>query len=358
MSTTMKAWRYTPSGGALEKNMRQVRDVATPTPSPKKPEMLVEIISMSLNPADYKIAEMGILTKAMVSTPASPGMDFSGRIVSLGLATDLFKVGETVFGRLEPTQFGSLGQFVIASYDGCAKLPAGVDPDHGAGVGTAGMTAYQTIVPNVKPGDRIFINGGSGGTGAFGIQIAKAIGCHVTTSCSISKIGLCKQYGADEIIDYTTTDVTQKLVGDGLVYSLVVDNVGSSPADLYTRADKFLLPSGKFVHVGGSPSLASARVYMSRMFLPQILGGGSRKFEAYLTHNSRDDLEQIAAWILEGKVKVPVGQLFEYEDAPKAIELLKTGKTTGKIIVHVTNKGGSATSANWSKVSKARVLSA
>ena len=334
----MKAWQYISCNGALEKNIKFVKDAATPTPSPNKPEMLVEIISMSLNPADYKIPEMGILAKAIISTPASPGMDFSGRVVSLGLPTDTFTVGERVFGRLEPTQYGTLGQFIIASYNGCASLPAGIDPDHGAGIGTAGLTAYQTIIPNVKAGDNIFINGGSGGVGCFGIQIAKAIGCTVTTSCSTSKIGLCKQYGADKVIDYTITDVTQKLIEDGLIYSLIVDNVGSSPANLYHSANKFLLSTGKFVQVGGSASFTSARVYMSRMLLPRILGGGSRTFEPFFTHNCSNDLKHIAAWILEGKVKVPVEQVFEYEATPKAIELLKNGKNTGKIIVHVTRK--------------------
>jgi len=338
MTATMKAWQYSSSSGALEKNIHLNPNAAKPAPKPTKPEMLVEVISMSLNPADYKLAEMGMLGKVVVSKPASPGLDFSGRVVTLGKETDVFKVGDLIFGRLEPTQFGTLGQFVVASYDACAVLPEGVDPDHAAGVGTAGLTAYQTIVPNVKAGDKVFINGGSGAVGAFGIQIAKAIGCHVTASCSTAKIELCKQYGADEVVDYTATDVTKKLIENGLIYSLIVDNVGTSPKDLYSSADKFLLPAGKFVQVGGSPSLETAKVYMSRLFLPRVLGGGSRKFEAFFTQNSRDGLERIAAWILDGKLKVPVEQVFEYEDVPKAIELLKGGKSKGKIIVHVTSK--------------------
>merc|ERR1711964_867342 len=133
-----------------------------------------------------------------------------------------FKVGDRVFGRLEPGQFGSLGEFVVAAYDACAVLPDGLDEDLAAGVGTAGLTAYQTIVPNVKEGDRVFINGGSGSVGTFGIQIAKAVGCHISVSCSTGKIEACKLSGADEVIDYTKEDVTQRLVDVGLVYSLVV----------------------------------------------------------------------------------------------------------------------------------------
>ncbi|KAL2074827.1 hypothetical protein VTL71DRAFT_8606 [Oculimacula yallundae] len=338
MASTMKAWQYSSQKGALEEKLTLATEATRPTLNATKPQMLVEVISMGLNPADYKVAEMTILGNIAISKPASPGMDFSGRVVTLGQATDLFKVGDVVVGRVNPTQFGALGQFVVASYDGCAILPKGVDPDHAAGIGTAGQTAYQTIAPNVKEGDKIFINGGSGAVGAFGIQIAKAIGCHVTVSCSTSKIDWCKQNGADEIIDYTSADVTQKLIENGQIYSLVVDNVGNSPVDLYTKADKFLLPAGKFVQVGGSASLESAKIMASRMLLPGILGGGKRKFVMYSTKNSSDDIARIVEWVAEGKVKVPMEEVFEYEDALKAIALLKKGKSKGKIIVHVGQK--------------------
>merc|ERR1712225_156507 len=281
----MRAWQYSTSNGPLPQTIHLNPSTPYPPFSPTQPQMLVAVTSMSLNPADYKIAEMSpLINNLMVSKPATPGMDFSGRVVKLGSSTDVFKVGDRVFGRLEPGQFGSLGEFVV---------------------------------------------------GAYGIQIAKAVGCHISVSCSTGKIEACKQSGADEVIDYTKEDVTQRLVDVGLVYSLVVDNVGTSPSDLYTRADKFLLPEGKFVQVGGSASLETARIYASRLFLPRILGGGSRQFEAFFTKNSRGDLEQIARWIAEGKVKVPVEQTFEYADVPKAIESLKSGGGKGKIIVHV-----------------------
>ncbi|PVH72135.1 GroES-like protein [Cadophora sp. DSE1049] len=334
-TSTMRAWQYSSSNGPLSQTIHLNPSTPQPPFSPNQPQMLIAVTSMSLNPADYKIAEMGLINTLMISKPATPGMDFSGRVVTLGSPTDVFKVGDKVFGRLEPGRFGSLEEFVVAAYDACAVIPDGLDEDLAAGVSTAGLTAYQTIVPNVKEGDKVFINGGSGSVGTFGIQIAKAIGCHVTVSCSTGKIESCKQDGADEVIDYTSTDVTQRLVDDGLIYSLVVDNVGTSPSDLYTRADKFLLPAGKFVQVGGTASLETARVYLSRLFLPSILGGGSRKFEAFFTKNSREVLERIARWVVDGKVKVPVEQVFEYEDVPRAIELLKKGGGKGKIIVHV-----------------------
>merc|ERR1719238_545022 len=105
-----------------------------------------------------------------------------------------------------------------------APMPDGMQVDDMAGVGCTGLTMYQSIKPYVKEGDKIFINGGSGGTGIFGIQIAKALGCHVTTSCSGANVELCKGLGADEVLDYKSVDVVTALKEKGQVFSLVVDN--------------------------------------------------------------------------------------------------------------------------------------
>jgi NADPH:quinone reductase-like Zn-dependent oxidoreductase len=191
------------------------------------------------------------------------------------------------------------------------------------------------MAPNVKPGDKIFINGGSGGTGTFGIQIAKALGCHVTTTCSPSKADLCRSLGADEVIDYTSADVAQALKAKGQVFSLVVDNVGV-PDNLYKAADDFLLPQGKFIQIGAPVGLGAAKTIVSRSFIPSFLGGGKRKYE--MSTSIRHDptaLKQLAQWIAEKKVKPVIEQTYELEDLPKAFEKLKTGKCSGKLVVHM-----------------------
>lgn len=151
----------------------------------------------------------------MISKPASPGLDYCGKVLSAGSKVDV-KPGQLVFGRLDkPGQFGTLAECIVTNRDGAVPLPEGVDPDSAAAIGTAGLTAYQCIVPFAKAGEKIFINGGSGGTGTFGIQCAKAIGCHVTTSCSTANVQLCKDLGADEVIDYKTSDLTKELEAKG-----------------------------------------------------------------------------------------------------------------------------------------------
>ncbi|KAI1415127.1 reticulon-4-interacting protein 1, mitochondrial precursor [Hypoxylon sp. FL1857] len=337
MSSTpksMRAWVYTSAHGGLDKSIKLVNDASPPfLQQLPKDGILVKVQCVSLNPADYKLPELGIVARAIVPTPASPGLDFSGVVAKTGNAVTGFHAGDKVYGRVGLNRHGTLGEYVCAQADGCAIVPEGVSLEDASCIGTAGQTAYQCIVPNVKEGDKVFINGGSGGTGTFGIQIAKAVGCHVTTSCSGGNAELCRSLGADEIIDYTKENVSEVLKAKGQVYQLVVDNVGSAPADLYKAADHFLLPEGKFVQIGGEMTLGDLKTAVSRQFLPPFLGGGKRKWEYLVTKNSHDHLEQIGKWVKEGKVKAVIDEVFQYDEIPKAIEKLKKKRTKGKIVV-------------------------
>ena len=333
----MRAWQFSATGGGIEANMK-LNDKATPPPAKLSPDQVfVEIISMSLNPVDYKLPEVPLLGRMIVSKPASPGLDYCGRVVSAGSKADV-KPGQIVFGRLDgPTQFGTLAECIVVKRDGAVPLPEGIDLDHAAAVGTAGITAYQCIVPFAKAGDKIFINGGSGGTGTFGIQFAKAIGCHVTTSCSTPNVQLCKDLGADEVIDYKTSDLTKELRAKGQIFSLAVDNVGK-PDDLYTASHHFLTQDGKYVQVGAGMSLGAVYSLVSRMFWPRLLGGGQRPFQFLGVASKYDDFIKIGEWMKDGKVRSVIDTVYEFSDGPKAYAKLRTGRAKGKIVVHVTGK--------------------
>ncbi|KAL2018370.1 hypothetical protein VTK56DRAFT_905 [Thermocarpiscus australiensis] len=333
----MRAWQYSTASGGIQKHLVLNDSAPQPTVSPHRgsAELLIQVLSASLNPADYKIAELGFVSRAVIRTPATPGMDFCGRVAQTSRTVDDFAVGDLVFGRVGAQQHGTCAEYVVAPAKACAHVPEGVSADEAAAIPTAGLTAYQTISANVKPGDKVFINGGSGGTGTFGIQIAKALGCHVTVSCSPGKADLCRSLGADEIVDYTSTDVSEALKAKDQVFSLVVDNAGT-PANLYKAADDFLLPQGKFVQVGASLSLQSAKMVSSRLLLPPFLGGGKRKYEMFtLRRSSVADLKQLAQWVAEKKIKVVIEEVFEFEDVPKAFEKLRKGRSAGKLVIHV-----------------------
>lgn len=344
---TMRAWQFTSTQGGLEKNLVLNESAALPPHDERalgKDKALVQVLAASLNPVDYKLVELPVVGRLAVKTPSSPGLDLAGRVVALGQANNAagLEVGQLVFGRLDqPTQFGTLAEYTVAPTAALAQIPEGVAVQDAACVGTAGLTAYQSIAPNVRRGEgnRVFINGGSGGTGVWGIQIAKALGCHVVTSCSGKNVQFCKELGADEVVDYTSEDVVEALkknVGEsGQKFDVVVDNVGTT-ARLYWDCHLFTTSRAKYVQVGAEMEGRTAYETAMKMLWPGFLGGGKRSIEMMMVKGRREELAEIGLWMKEGKVKAVVDQVVRMEDAPKAFERLKTKRAKGKIVVAVS----------------------
>ncbi|RSL61360.1 hypothetical protein CEP51_013642 [Fusarium floridanum] len=331
---SMRAWQAASPG-----TFPQILTLRTDIPRPSNlqdGQILVQVSHAGLNPADYKMCELGVASRAITSFPKIPGMDLAGRVVEIAQGVTEAKVGDLVMARVDPTKpGGSLAEYVVVNRDGYATLPAGFDTEQAAGAPTAAVTAYQTIAPYVKAGDKVFINGGSGGVGLFGIQIAKALGCEVTVTCSTAKAELCKSLGADDIIDYKTSDVLAELKKRGQVFRHCVDNVGDSPSNLYAFSDNFLFNGSKFLFVGGHVSAGSILSIMKTRMLPTFLGGGKNHFVSYMTSNKREDIEQVRDWFVEGKVRTVVDSVFDFEEVDKAFEQLKKGSSGGKIIIQV-----------------------
>lgn len=350
--TTMRAWTYDRAPKGLETALYLNETAPAPPRSALTPDaVLVEVLYMSVNPADYKLAEMGALARPLVSPPAHPGMDFSGRVVQAGARIEGYRPGQLVFGRVEPNRFGTLAQYVVVrNGEGLAPAPEGLGAAELAAVGTCGLTALQTIRPYLPAGGaaaaapvEVFINGASGGTGSFGVQFAKALGCRVTAACSAANAELCRSLGADEVVDYRAQDVGEVLKARGNVFGLVVDNVGHTPAnqqDLYVAANTFLKEDGCFVQVGGGTSRDQIATVAKRALVPGFLGGGKRRFKMAMTAQSHADLVKIGDWVKEGKVKAVIDEEFLFERAPEAYAKLKTGRAKGKIVVKV---GGAST---------------
>lgn len=330
----MKAWQYYTSKGGLENNLQLNANAPIPTPSNPSTQHVVQILTTCLNPVDYKTAEL--LPSFLIPKPATPSIDFVGRISKPALGSQM-KEGQLVFGvaALSPLTGGALAEFSISPIEGAAKLPEGVSPTDAATIGVAGLTAYQAIIPHVKEGDRVFINGGSGGCGVFGIQIAKAVGCHVTTSCSTVNVDLCTSLGADEVIDYKKGSVLDALRKSG-EFDHVVDNVGNDH-QLYWKSHEYTKKSAKFIGIAGEPSIRHFTFTTSAKILPGSLGGGKRKFMSFLAEPKLNQLEQLGSWMAEGKVKAVIDSRFPFEQAPDAFKRLKTGRAKGKIAIDVTS---------------------
>lgn len=329
---THRAWQFVNTKTPLEANI-QINSTA-PIPTPKRNQHLVQVIAAALNPIDYKPAEILLLSYLAIRKPATPCNDVSGRII-IPAADSGFKTGQLVCGTVgdNPLAGGALAEFALAEAEqgSLTAVPEGVDMVDAATLGVAGLTAYQSIVPNVKKGDKIFINGGSGGCGVLGLQIAKILGCHVTTSCSTKNIELCKSLGADKVIDYREQHLLGCLIASG-GFDLVVDNVAND-SNLYYRCHEYTTPTAVFIKVGGMYYLDM----MTMLLWPSFLGGGKRKLLPFLTKTSQDELAQVVAWMKEGKLKAVIDEKFAFEDAPQAFLKLKTGRAKGKIVVDVAS---------------------
>lgn len=267
-------------------------------------------------------------------------MDFCGEVVATGGARKDVKKGDYVFGALTPPNYGTLAEYIVVPNHRFAVVPEGVNPRDAGASGVAAVTAWQCVVPQLPAngGGKVFINGGSGGTGMFGIQFAKAKGAYVVTTCSTRNVELCKRLGADQVIDYTKENVLQALiksVKEHGPFDGVVDNVGGA-SEMYWQAHQYLRPQGKVVAIGASPQLLYAALDLMKIFLwPASLGGGRRKYEFLSAEPNSKDFAEIARLLAEGKVKPEIEEVYEMEEVPRAFERLKSGRTVGKLVINI-----------------------
>jgi NADPH:quinone reductase-like Zn-dependent oxidoreductase len=334
---TMRGWQYSSTKGGLEKHLKLN---TLPVPKPKPNQHLIQVLATALNPVDYKPAEIPYVGALIRPKLATPGLDFTGRIVKPADGSS-FKAGQLVFGvpGTSPVAGGALKEFIVMSGDSktMVVLPDGLSPIEGTTVGVAGLTAYQSVATRVKTGDRVFINGGSGGTGTFGIQFAKAAGAHVTTSCSTPNVELCKSLGADEVIDYKKQNVLEALKTIGWKFDHAVDNVGKDKELIWGCVD-FLKPGAEYVLVAGEPTLSGLTDMVKRQTLPKFLGGIKGNVVGFWPKPDLEHVSQILTWIKDGKIRAVLDSKFSFEDTPKAFERLKTGRSRGKIVIDVAGE--------------------
>lgn len=328
--SAMKAAKRIGSG-SLEESLT-ITDVPLPNNATSLPtdHVLVKVSYTSLNPFDYKFAEAPII--GSLAFKGIPCLDFSGTVVTS--TTSRFKEGQQVFGQTQPPNFGACAEYVVVAAEFCLPVPEGVKLEDAATIGIAGLTAYQSIAPFVKTGDKVFINGGSGGIGTYEIQIAKALGCEVSTSCSGANVEMCKSLGADEVVDYRTQSLIETLKRSGKQYDLFVDNVFSDP-QLYWQCHHYLKPEGKFVTMAASPNFTFIRSILPILLWPTFLGGGQREFQLVGRTSSQADYDRIAEWIKTGTIKIVIEDVYEMKDVKAAFARLKSGRVRGKLVVKI-----------------------
>ena len=290
----------------------------------------------TLNPVDTKLAETA---HYFLSKPATPGFDYSGTIVSS--TTGSLAPGTRVFGQTAMPNGGALAEYILVKgTDACVPLPSGVPLRDAACAGIAGKTAYDTLVPylaKLPQGAKVLINGGSGGVGTFGIQISKLLGCYVTATCSGPNVELCKQLGADQVIDYRTEPLVPSLTRAGTQYDLILDYV-LADTDLYWQSHAYLKPEGQFLTIAGGPNLKFISFMLQVFLIPKFLGGGARKFGFVGCEAKQEGYSQLAQWMADGRVKAVVERTYSMEEVSEAYRKLKTGRVRGKLVVEISGE--------------------
>src|SRR2546421_6870475 len=217
-------------------------------PVPNDNQILVKVRALSVNPLDWHFMEgtpyLGRLRAFGLLKPKVErlGVDYAGTVEAVGKNITEFKPGDEVYGN----KFGAFAEYVVATDKAMVLKPASLSFEQAASLPVAALTALQALRDSGKlqPGQKVLINGASGGVGTFAVQIAKAFGAEVTGVCSGRNVELVRSLGADHVIDYTKEDFTRRAER----YDVILDNVGSQPLSGFRRV---LMPKGKYVVVGG-----------------------------------------------------------------------------------------------------------
>ncbi|MEU0785410.1 NADP-dependent oxidoreductase [Streptomyces sp. NPDC006173] len=289
----------------------EVVEVDVPRPGPA--EVLVEVKAAGVNPVDWKIRTGGGLGEL----PFSVGWDVSGVVAAVGAGVTRFKLGDEVFGMPRfPTEAGAYAEFVTAPSRQLALKPPGLGHLQAAGLPLAGLTAWQALVTvaGVTAGQRVLIPAAAGGVGHLAVQIAKAHGAYVIATASSAKHDFVRGLGADEVIDYRSSEVSAQ-VRD-------VDVLVATVAGQIRGLVEVLVPDGRVVALNG----ADAETV-------QWAAENGLRAEFMLVEPDRADLECLASLAEEGRLVVHIDRVFPLGQVIDAHKLGEEGRTTGKIIL-------------------------
>ena len=312
----------------------QVKDIEKPTPNDT--QLLVRVRAASLNPLDGHSIRGMLLGRVMGGGLRKPkdtriGVDYAGVVEAVGKNVTQFKVGDEVFGG----RAGALAQYICAKADRAVALkPAVATFEEAGSIAVAGITALQGLRDHghLQAGQKVLINGASGGVGTFAVQIAKALGADVTGVCSTHNVDLVKSLGADHVIDYTKEDFTQ----GSQRYDVLFDNVQNHSFSERRRA---LSPNGICLNVGigGSGWHDDTGLHIMRSFATPLMSKfTSQKFKFFISELNQKDLAYLADLIQSGKMKPIVDRTYKsLRETPQALAYLEEGHARGKVVVNV-----------------------
>jgi NADPH:quinone reductase-like Zn-dependent oxidoreductase len=326
----MKAVVYTNYGSP---DVLEIRDIKKPVPNDD--QVLIKVRTASINPLDWHFMEgTPYIMRAIgvgLRKPKDPrlGVDYAGTVEAVGKNVTQFKPGDEVLGG----KSGAFAEYVCARADRAIVLkPANITFEQAASVPIAAITALQGLRDKgkIQPGQKVLINGASGGVGTFAVQIAKSFGADVTGVCSTRNLDMVRSLGADHVIDYTKEDFTK----NGQRYDLILDNVGTQPLSGFRRA---LQPKGICVMIGGGgPNDGGLIGPLGRPVKALLLSPFiSQKMGMLMAELNKKDLTILADLMQSGKVTPVIDRTYPLSQIAEAIRYLEQGHARGKVIITV-----------------------
>lgn len=322
---TMRAIRSAAYGPLEQLSLQDV-----PVPAIGVAEVLVRVHAAALHVGDTFAVRgrpllMRLSTGLMKPSLGIPGFDFAGRVEAIGRDVARFRVGDEVFG----AGFGGCAELAKTSESQLAHKPANLAMEEAAALATAGLAALHGLrdAGALRAGQRVLVNGASGGVGTFAIQIAKAMGAEVTGVCSTANAEMVRSIGADDVVDYTREDVTRRAGR----YDLVLDNVENrSLADMR----RLLTPEGTLVLNSGTG--ATGLAMLARLLTPLVLAPfAKQRLRRFLSRANAADLAYLTGLVEAGKLRPVVDRTYPLARTVEAQLYLESGRARGKVVVTV-----------------------
>jgi NADPH:quinone reductase-like Zn-dependent oxidoreductase len=294
-------------------------------------DVLVRVRAAALNPGDWHYLRGTPYVFRAVSGLTRPkahglGADFAGEVAAVGANVTALRTGDEVFGCGE----GTLAEYVSVRHDAAVlKKPGNLTFEQAAAVPTAAFTALLGLreTGRVRAGQRVLINGASGGVGTFAVQIAKALGAEVTGVCGSGNVDLVRSIGADHVLDYRKEDFTR----EARRYDLILDNVANHPLSACRRV---LTPRGTYISNSGAGGrwLGPLNRIIAAKALSLFTG---HRLPSYVAIPHRKGLADLRDLLQDGRIAPVVGRTYQLSEAAEAIRYLEEGHARGKVVVTV-----------------------
>lgn len=310
-----------------------------PVPALRDDEVLVEVHATGVNLLDAKLRAGEFKLILPYRLPLILGHDVAGVVVKLGARVDRFKLGDEVYARVDDFRIGTFAEFVPVKQSSLALKPKRLTMEEAASIPLVGLTAWQALVEmaHLQPGQKVFIQAGSGGVGSFAIQLAKQLGARVATTTSTTNIALVKSLGADLVVDYKTQDF-EAVLRD---YDLVLN---SQDGKTLEKSLRVLKAGGRLISISGPPDPAFGRQIAAPGFIQlvmRLLSAGVRRrarkrgvgYDFLFMRANGAQLQQIGQLIDTGAIRPVIDRVFPFADTNAALAYVETGRAKGKVVI-------------------------